>query len=125
MIGYHGLANVSRALSLGILAADDPSCGCYRPPHICFAERPELAANFGTVLRVDLSGLDVIWESGEGRLHEANVPPWRLSLLDYCPVPSWDGWEDPALRVNHIACRRPVTQSGTSVDSDQKDSETE
>lgn len=106
MIGYHGLADVSRAFSIGILAADDPSYGCYQPPHICFAERPELAANFGTVLAVDLHGVDVVWERGEGRAHIANVPPWRLSLYSRDVAPSWDHWEDPALRVNHVACRK-------------------
>jgi hypothetical protein len=73
-------------------------CGC-----LCLAERPALAANFGTVLRVDITGLEVVWEKGEGRIH-APIGRERLRPLGHRPDPSWDGWEDPALRHNHVAC---------------------
>jgi hypothetical protein len=98
-IAYHGTRRLREVLREG-LTPQSAFGGCR---HVCLAARPELAANFGTVLRVDVSGLEVVWEKGEGRIHEA-IPRERIRPLGLRPTPSWDGWEDPGLRHNHIAC---------------------
>lgn len=100
MIAYHGTRALREILRDGLR----PERGRGHCKHVCLAERPALAANFGTVLRVDVSDLPVVWEHGEGRLH-APVTPERIRPLGYQPDASFDGWEDPAARVNHKACR--------------------
>jgi len=98
-IAYHGTRHLREVLREG-LCPRSAFGGCR---HVCLAAHPALAANFGTVLRVDVTGLPVVWEKGEGRLHEP-VDRARIRPLGVRPEPSWDGWEDPAIRHNHIAC---------------------
>ena len=101
MIAYHGTRYPEFAKRCGLIPVVKPY-GCQRG-HICLAERPQVAANFGTVFRVDIEGLDVVWEEGEGRFHGA-IPPSRLTPLCYRPAPDWEGWSDPSIRGQHKAC---------------------
>lgn len=103
-IAFHGTLSPLHALNDGLKAS--PTQGCARG-HICLAERPEVAANFGTVLEVDVRDLDVVWEQGEGRFH-GDIAPERLRGYGYAPRPDWQGWSDPALRINHRACLSPA-----------------
>lgn len=77
------------------------------PPDICLAEHPYLGfAIFGenaVTLMVDVTGLPVEWELGEGRLFEP-IPPERLEVMDPQPcLGHFSGWSDPGLRGNHSA----------------------
>lgn len=97
---YHGTNNVDAVLASGL---DPARCGmdC---KHVCLAERPEVAANRGTVLRVDVSGLPLRFELGEARHHGEPIPPERIALYERPVTPDWEGWSDPAWRRNHSDC---------------------
>ena len=107
MIAFHATRNLEAVLREGLRPQAWRSESV---ADICLAEHPYLChAIYGdtrTVLLVDITGLPVEWELGEGRIFEP-IEPQRLEVMD--PQPSeghWSGWEDPALRTNHSASLR-------------------
>lgn len=99
MIAYHGTRAVPDILQNGLQPRSRIG-GC---KHVCLAARAALAANFGTVLRVDITGLELQFEHGEARSHDP-ISRDRIRPLGYNPDPSFNGWRDPAWRGNHGAC---------------------
>ena len=85
MKGYHGSEHSVAILEEGLLAAKAPGC-----PHIWLALRPEDAVAFGTVLEVDMTGLDFDWMDQDepdyqpfwqGCYHGGDIGPERIRLL--------------------------------------------
>jgi hypothetical protein len=102
VIAYHGTRDLAAILVDSLRPWPNAFCG----GHICFARTPEMARIFGIVLEVDLDGLPVEWDHGEGRVHR-DVPAERILAIVPGGEKVWDpAWEDPALRVNHSACLR-------------------
>lgn len=104
MIAYYGHPDAARLLVEGI-PLEDECDGCL-DRHICLGWSPELSRNFGPVLEVDITGLPVEWELGEGRIHEPISAERVLRILPEPITPNWDGWEDPLYRTNHRECLR-------------------
>lgn len=62
---------------------------------MCLSDKPEIAANFGTVLMVDLTNIQTDgWIHGETRVH-GFIPPERIKLYNKKVNPSWEGFVDP------------------------------
>jgi hypothetical protein len=110
-IAYHGVndGDVESVLSEGLLISKTKVARDRTFWHLSFAATPGIAAVFGTVIEVDLTGFDMPEEGfvgGELRLHE-DVPPERLRRLDVQPAPT-SGHLDPAKngKPNHPTCLR-------------------
>jgi hypothetical protein len=99
-VAFYGHPEAERFVSDGI-PLEPAMGGC---EHICLGWSPELSANFGPVLVVNTEGLDIEWDLGEGRTHEPIPAEHVLGILTPQPKANWEGWEDPALRINHSAC---------------------
>jgi hypothetical protein len=112
VIAYHGIdaEDVDAVLAEGLLVAKTGLARERRFWHLSFAETPGIARHHGTVVKVDLAGLDLPAEGfvgGELRLHE-DVTPERLELLVPQPEVDRTGFLDPAKdgRTNHPTCLR-------------------
>ena len=93
MIGYKGVQD-----NLKIILRDglEP---CHRHgvcAHVCLSDKPEIAANFGVVLEVDLTGIQTDgFSGGETRVHGV-IPPEKIKVFKGEVKKSWDGFLDPA-----------------------------
>ena len=61
VIGFYGTKELASVMTEGLCIGVTRSLGC-PAKHICIAQRPEVAANFGMVVAVDLRGLDLAEE---------------------------------------------------------------
>ena len=89
MIGFHGTNKVREILAEGL----KPRGYC---PHICLSNRPEIAANFGEVLIVNLDGISTDgWSGGETRVHDF-ISPERINRFKKQVHRSFNWFIDPA-----------------------------
>ena len=87
MLAYHGSPYWQIILAEGLVASKAPGCA-----HIWLALRAIDAAQFGTVLRVDMTGLDFDWMDKDepeyqpywqGCYHGGNIGSDRISKEGY------------------------------------------
>ena len=78
-LAYHGTYAWDQVLREGLRADKAPNC-----KHIWLARTPEDAAHFGTVLVVDMTGIEGGFEDGpkgwQGCYHGGNLEVERISL---------------------------------------------
>jgi len=95
-VAYHGTQAVDEILREGLLRSRGRSFGC-PTGHVCLSETPQLAADYGTVIEVDLTDLALPEEgffNGEMRLHE-DISPQRLSPYPHPVRPANRPFVDP------------------------------
>ena len=85
--GYHGTAAWEQVLAEGLKASKATGCA-----HIWLALRPEDAAAFGKVLKVDMTGLEFEWMDidepayqpyWQGCYHGGDIEPARVELWQH------------------------------------------
>ncbi len=124
MIAYHGTKNPDAVLREGLLCSKTPAWG--NPPecvceHVCLFDNPAAAAELGTVIAVDLEGLELPPEgffNTEMRIHH-DIPPDRLSLYPDDVEPDWGDWKDPFYATEeqqHPTCVRVLKEQGRWID---------
>jgi len=101
-IAYHGTRHVERVLREGLRQCPPWSHACPFGGHVSLTDKPHIAANFGTVLEVEVDDT-LVFTGGEARWH-GRIPADKIRVLESQPPKSWDGFVDPALTTNHPAC---------------------